>query len=151
MDFNTSVKDLILDYDFKYFLTKHIEDEHSDYSNQDIEKLYQAYDLNKEKLKQQIRNNKKQASFYIENQVRKMWSGGMLPDLFQLSENRGWWIIDFPAFGNDLAYLTAWQEHQKSLQWKKKTWDLAVKTGTVLAYLLSISKLIEYLIPLFKQ
>jgi hypothetical protein len=73
-----------------------------------------------------------------------MFEGGMLQSLFEInSDIKDHTILDFKQYGIQWAYFEAWQKHERIKHAKAKAWELIVKGGTFLAYLLSVIKLIE--------
>jgi hypothetical protein len=99
-------------------------------------------------LKKKAKENKKQFDFYSEEQVRKMFNGGLLPSLFQLDENRKHDIIDYSELGVNWAYFIHWQTYQKRKITREKIWNLIIKTGSVSAIIQSIFNFYEYLKPI---
>ena len=75
--------------------------------------------------------------------MRKMFTGGFLPALFHLDEGRKHTMFKFQEIGQDLAYFKLWQGFYKRKVTAKKTWEVVVKIGSVLAIILSIIKLWE--------
>ncbi len=91
------------------------------------------------------KKNKKQFNYYAEGQVRKMFTGGFLPALFELDETRRHTIHNFQGIGDSWAYFAYWQKYQKRKVSKEKVWDVLIKTGSILGILLSIIKLFDFL------
>lgn len=129
-----------MDYDF--FLKQNIESEK--YSQSDIEMIYSNYIKTSEEIKNKAKKNRKQFNIYAEGQVRKMFTGGFLPALFVLDESRRHTILDFQSTGQSWAYFKYWQKYQRRKNTKEKIWDLIIKTGSILAILLSVLKVLEY-------
>ncbi len=115
------------------------------YKQADIDSIYEAYKRITAEIKVRSKSNKKQFFFYSEGQVRKMFTGGLLLSHFELDESRGHTILDFPAVGENWAYFDYWQKYQKRKLTKEKIWGFTIKTGSLLAILLSIIKFIEYI------
>ncbi len=136
-------KKLLAKLDFEFFLMKNAEAEK--YKQEDIASMYSSYHLTIKRIKVEAQTNKKQFNFYSEGQVRKMFTGGFLPALFELDESRGHTIFDFPAIGENWAYFKHWQTYYKRKVTKEKIWDVIIKTGSVLAILLSLLKLFEFI------
>ncbi|MCF6182652.1 hypothetical protein [Lutibacter sp.] len=141
---NKSTKELLSKLDFEYFLKQNIEVEN--YSSENTKLIYENYDVFKKKVKGKSKENRKQFFFYCESNVRKMFTGGMLPASFGLDESRRYQIIDFPATGKNWAYFEYWQKTYKLKLTKEKVWSFVVKTGSVLAFILSILKLYEIIL-----
>jgi hypothetical protein len=129
--------------DFEFFLKQNIEAEN--YSQADIDKVYSTYHQTTKLIRSKAKANKKQFNYYVEGQVRKMFTGGFLPALFELDESRGHTIFDFPGVGESWAYFKHWQTYQNRKVTKEKIWDRVVKTGSILAILLSLLKLFEFI------
>ena len=91
--------------------------------------------------------NKKQFNYYAEGQVRKMFTGGLLPAMFELDEGRKHTLWDFPGIGENWAYFNHWQIYYKRKITREKIWDFIIKTGSILAFLLSVLKIIELITP----
>ena len=136
-------KKLLCKLDFEFFLKQNFEVEK--YKQADIDNIYSNYETNLIKLKSKASQNKKQFHYFAEGQVRKMFTGGFLPALFELDESRGNTMFDFRIIGENWAYFEVWQTHQKQKVTKEKIWDFIVKTGSIFAILLSIIKLFEIL------
>jgi len=134
-------KELLSKYDFEFFLKQNIEEEK--YSQEDIDILYTSYKTSLKDLKLKYKKNKKQANYFWEGQVRKMFTGGFLPALFHLDEGKKNTIFEFQGVGHNLAYFKLWQDYYKRKMTAKKVWDTVVKVGSVLAIILSIIKLWE--------
>ena len=135
-------KKLLAKLDFEFFLKQNIEIEK--YSTTDIDSIYSSFKTANGEIKRKAKGNRKQFNYYAEGQVRKMFTGGLLPALFELDESRSHSIIDFPVVGNSWAYFNYWRKYQRRKITKEKIWDIVVKSGSVLAILLSILKFLEY-------
>jgi hypothetical protein len=145
-DFNfeqETTKKLLSQRDFEFFLKQNIEK--SEYKQEDIDKIYSCFLQTVKQIKEKAKENKRQFNFYSEGKVRKMFTGGLLTSLFELDENRGHEIIDFSAIGEDWAYFNHWQIFQKRKITCDKIWNIIVKSGSVLAIILSVMKFFEYL------
>lgn len=136
-----NTKKLLAKLDFEFFLKQNIETEK--YKQPDIDSIYHSFKQTFDQLKIKASGNKKQFNYYAEGQVRKMFTGGFLPALFELDENRGHTITDFPAIGVSWAYFKYWQIYQKRKITKYKIWDITIKTGSILAIILSIIKFLD--------
>lgn len=136
-----TTKKILSKYNFKFFLQLNIERE--GYSQTAIGEIYNGYNTARTLIRAKSKKNKKQFGYYAEGQVRKMFIGGFLPSMFELDESTQHVFYDFPSIGENWAYFSYWQEyHKRKLTWVK-VWDIIVKTGTLLAFLLSISKASE--------
>ncbi|MRT93128.1 hypothetical protein [Ancylomarina sp. 16SWW S1-10-2] len=51
----------------------------------------------------------------------------------------------FKEVGNDLAHLKLWQDYYRRKVTAKKIWNIVIKTGSILAIILSLIKLWETL------
>lgn len=144
-DHDTTRK-LLSEFDFGFFLNQNIKKEK--YKQEDIDKIHSSFKLTLTQIKVKSKENKKQFNFYSEGQVRKMFVGGFLPSLFELNDNRGHSLLDFSAIGENWAYFNHWQTYQKRKITRDKRWNAIIKSGSVLAIILSIIKLLEYLKPI---
>jgi len=134
-------KNLLAKLDFGFFLEMNIND-HT-YNRNDIDIIYSEFEKTKQLIKTKSKENKKQYNYFTEVQVRKMFTGGLLPSTFGLNESRGYTIMDFKSTGENWAYFDHWQKYQKHKITKAKIWDFTVKTGSILAIILSIIKFLE--------
>lgn len=130
-------------FNFEFFLKQNTEKE--GYNQSDIDGVYEAYRRVSAEIKLKAKGNRKQFQYYMEGQVRKMFTGGLLPAFFELDESRRHAIFDFPEAGKNWAYFEYWQTYYKRKITRKKIWDFIIKTGSILAILLSIIKVIEYI------
>lgn len=134
-------KKLLVKLDFEFFLKQNCEEEK--YNQDDIDKIYLSYQQTLKLIKHKAQENKKQFNYFAEGKVRKMFTGEFLPALFQLDESRRNTIHNFSAIGENWAYFKLWQKYYKRKVTKEKIWNLVVKTGSILAIILSIIKLLE--------
>jgi len=136
--------DLVLDYDFEYFLK--LDFEENQYSQHQIDEVYTAYHATIDKLKKKLKDNKKQFLLFLDGQVRLMFAGNFLPSHFRFDAfTREASIIDFEATGENWAYFELWKKYKRRERTRKKAWEVIVKFGAVLAYILSFIKLMELL------
>jgi len=138
-----STKELLSQLDFGYFLRQNIKKEN--YTEDNTKMIYDNFTLFNEKVMDMARSNKKQFFYYCEGQVRKMFTGGLIPALFELDEGRGFRIGDFPATGENWAYYQYWRKTYKRKLKKEKIWNFLVKAGSILAFILTAFKLYEIL------
>ena len=138
-----STKELLSKLDFEYFLNQDIENEN--YSPENISEIKNEYLKNKQILKNKSRKKRLQFYFYIEGQVRKMFTGGFLPALFHLDESRDHTIIDFKSVGDAWAYFECWRNLYKKKLFKEKIWNYTIRIGSLLAFILTGLKLYEFL------
>lgn len=138
-----TTKELLSKLDFSYFLQQNVETEN--YSDKEKKIIYESFAKYKTEVENKAKRNKKQFFYYCEGQVRKMFTGGFLPAIFELDEGRRLRIVDFPATGENWAYFKYWRKIYKRKIRKEKIWNFIVKTGSVLAFVLSILKLYEIL------
>lgn len=104
LDFeNIDTKELLSRLDFDFFLKQNSEEQN--YSEADINDLYNSYNENIRTLRAKFKTNRKQSNYFLEGQVRKMFTGGFLPALFHLDEGRSHTIFAFKEVGNDLAHF----------------------------------------------
>jgi hypothetical protein len=136
-----TTKKLLSKLDFEFFLKQNIEVEK--YKQSDIDEIYTSYNSFKKKLLAKSKTNKKQFNYFAEGQVRKMFTGGLLPAMFELDEGREHTLFDFTGIGEDWAYFNYWQIYYKRKITGEKAWDVIIKTGSILAFFLSISKIVE--------
>lgn len=134
-------KELLAKLDFEFFLKQNLNVEK--YNQIDIDKIYYSYAQTMKEIKIRAKSNKKQFNYYLEGQVRKMFTGGFLPAIFQLDESRRNTLFDFQAVGENWAYFNYWQIFQRRKITKEKIWDLTIKIGSILAIILSFIKLYE--------
>ena len=134
-------KELLSKLNFEFFLNQNIKTENYDKKN--IDSIYLEFKNTENKIKSQIKNNRKQYNFYLEGQVRKMFTGGLLPGLFLLDESRKNVIFNFSGYGENWAYFNYWQKYYRRKITTQKLWNIITKIGSVLGILLSISKVIE--------
>lgn len=134
-------KKLLAKLDFEFFLKQNCEEEKC--NQDDIDKIYISYQQTLKQIKAQ--ENKKQFNYFAEGKVRKMFKGELLPALFELDESRRHIILDFSATGENWAYFKLWQKYYKRKVTKEKIWDIVIKTGSVLAIILSVIKFLEYI------
>jgi hypothetical protein len=138
---NDETKCLLAKMNFEFFLKENIDTEK--YDNSDVAKIYSTFEKSKEELRTKYPNRNKQFVLYCEGQVRKMFTGGFLPALFQLDESRGHTFIDFIAVGESWAYFDYWRKAKNREITKKKTWEVVTKFGSIVAIILGILKVIE--------
>lgn len=136
-------KELLSNLDLRFFLNENIREEK--YPEREVSLMYSSYENTMKELKHKHKKNKRQANYFLEGQVRKMFIGGFLPALFHLDEGRKHTIVDFEGVGHDLAYFKLWQSYYKRKVTAIKTWDIIIKVGSVLAIALSLLKLWETL------
>jgi len=136
-------KKLLAKLDFEFFLKENISEEN--YNANDITEIYISYVNTLKEIKVKSKSNHRQFKLYSEGQVRKMFTGGFLPALFGLDESRGHKIFDFQAVGDNWAYFKHWQSYQKRKVNRERIWDIIIKTGSILAIILSAIKFSEYL------
>lgn len=74
-----------------------------------------------------------------------MFYGALLPSIFGLDESRGYIIIDFKGAGENWAYFKYWQKYQRRKITREKIWNIIIKGGSILAIILSIIKILEYI------
>jgi hypothetical protein len=147
LDFeNSDTKELLSKLDFKYFLNQNTEEEN--YSQEDMNDLYSSYFETLNSLKLRFKGNRKQSNYFLEGQVRKMFTGGLLPALFHLDEGGTSTIFAFKEMGSDLAYFRLWQLYYKRKVIKVLIWNLVIKIGSILAIILSIIKVWETFLKL---
>lgn len=145
-DFNfeqDTTKKLLAKLDFEFFLKRNIEVEK--YKQSDVDEIYISYNLFKKELLDYSKRNKKQFNYFAEGQVRKMFIGGLLPAMFELDEGKGHALCDFSKIWENWAYFNHWQSYYKRKVTREKIWDFIIKIGSILAFLLSFSKIIKYI------
>lgn len=143
---NKDYEELILKHEFKYFLENHLENKesNSNYTKENIQQIYASYERQRVLIKSELAKNKEQYRLWLYSAITHMFNGGVLPALFELNADvKDHTILDFEQYGINWAYFEAWQKWQRNrLRWRK-TWDIVVKVGTVLAFILSFIKLTE--------
>lgn len=125
--------------DYEFFLKHHAKEN----SNYDFSELYRGYNNTMTDLKRELKKNKKQQILLLDSYIRKMHSGGLLPNIFNITRAIGYNSIDLYAEGENLAYFKLWQKYEKRKILREKFWDIAVKFGAILGFVLSIIKIIE--------
>jgi hypothetical protein len=138
---NEDTKELLSRFDFDFFVRQNAKAER--YSQADMDVLYSTYEKTLGELRVKFKKEKKQANLFLEGQVRKMFTGGFLPALFELDEGRKHTMFDFKQIGHDLAFFKLWQEYYKKRVTTKKIWTILTRVGSVLAIILSVIKLWE--------
>jgi len=138
-----STKELLSKLDFRYFLMQNIEAEN--YSEEETKIIYENFEIFNKEVSNKAEKNKKQFFYYCEGQVRKMFTGGFLPAIFELDEGRRLRITDFSSTGESWAYFQHWRKVYKRKVRKEKIWSFVVKTGSILAFILTVLKLYEIL------
>lgn len=139
-----STKILLTKYDFGFYLERNIDTNR--YKEDDIKIIYDGYKKSISELKVNLKNSKNQNFVFLEGKVRKMFSGGFIPALFELDETRELQIFDFAAVGKDWAYFYMWRRLKKRKITISNVWTWIIKTGSILAIILTILKIIEMLI-----
>jgi hypothetical protein len=122
---NSDVRELLSELDFRYFLDQNIKEE--GYGQSEIDLIYSSHKEWVKTIKNDAKGNKKQFNFYVEGQVRKMFTGGLLPTLFHLNEAREHVIFDFPGTGENWAYFDHWRQLENPV---KETSQFRVKVTT---------------------
>lgn len=143
---NKDYQDLILQFNIQYFIELNVKEKVKEgvYSNDNVVEIYVGYNQEKTLIKEELKRNKKQHLYYLYGNVIHMFNGGLLPSLFRLNDNvKDFIIFDFKGVGKNWAQFEVWQKHERFRKKMKDGWDIAVKIGTILAYLLSILKLID--------
>ena len=138
-----ATKELLSNYDFEFFLKEDFNQ--NNYSKENIDSLYKSFNKHDILIKEKRKSNITQYNYYLEGMVRKMYIGGLLPCLFHLNNAKGHTITDFVGFGENWAYFNNWQHYYKRKVTKTKVWDYIVKSGGILAILLSLQKVYEIL------
>lgn len=147
--FDVEMKELLCKYDFEFFVKQNIQEQK--YPIENVNEIYSRYKEVKRELKNELSKNKKQYFLYLDGQVGKMFSGGLLPSLFNLNDVRQHVFLDFPAIGENWAYFEIWQNRYKNKITKKKLWKGIIATGSILGIILSIWKLIEVIKMNYEQ
>ncbi|MDR3652595.1 MAG: hypothetical protein P4L34_06455 [Paludibacter sp.] len=142
---NDDTKKLLCKLDYGYFLRLNFEEEN--YNQKDIDVINEAFKTTTKQLNEKAKLNSLQFNLYSETKVRKMFTGGSLLATFGLDESRKNTIYDFKSTGEDWAYFNHWQKYYKRKITLNKVWNIVIKTGSVLAIILSILKLFEFLKP----
>ena len=140
---NEETKVLLSKLDFEYYLKLNVEKEN--YQLSDIDLVYESYRKTLRMIKLKLNKNKKQYNYYLDGQVRKMFLGGFLPAHFELDETKHHILYDFSEIGKDWAFFEFWQNYQKKLIKRKRIWNIIIKSGSILAIILTIIKLFEIL------
>ena len=144
LDFeNNDTKELLSKLDVAYFLKQNSEEQ--GYAEADMNELYYSYYEKLGTLKTRSKKNRRQSNYFLEGQVRKMFTGGLLPALFHLNDTRNFTIFEFKEAGNNLAYFKLWQKYYRQKVISKNIWNVIIKTGSILAIILSLIKLWETL------
>ncbi len=125
--------------DYEFFLKHHLKKT----SRDNLSELYRGYDDMMDRLKKELKINKKQQLLLIDSYIRKMHSGGLLPNVFNLTKSIGYNTIDLFAEGENMAYFKVWQKYEKRRYFYKRIWDKIIKIGAILGFVLSIIKILE--------
>jgi hypothetical protein len=112
-----STKKFLTKLDFEFFLKQNILKEK--YSQEEIDRIYSTYKLTTTHIERESKNNKKQFNYYAEGQVRKMFTGGFLPALFELDEGRKQTFLNFDGVGESWAYFYFWQKYHPQLSFRQ--------------------------------
>ncbi len=139
-----STKELLSKLDIEFFLKQNFDKKK--YDEIEINEVYSNYKIHKKELKEKSKKNKKQFDFYVEGQIRKMFTGGFLPAIFELDTGRELNIFDFAGIGESWAYFDYWRKYYKRKLKKERIWGYLVKIGSVLAFILTLLKLYDLLI-----
>jgi hypothetical protein len=138
IELSNEMRELYVNYDFRYFLQKHLKTE------DDFQKIKGDFERYRNELLSDLKTNKKQFLHQIDGSVRKMHSGGLLPSLFQLDETRKLTIFPESEIAKDWASFEIWKKYEKRKILKKKISKMIIFIGSILAYILTVLKLIEY-------
>jgi hypothetical protein len=141
-EFTKELREALTKFDFEFFLAKNIKEEN--YPQEKIAELYKSKNVSIEKLKAELKVNKKQTLLYLNGEIAKAVRGGMLMSHFNLSENREFTIMDFENYGTDWAYFEVWKKYESQKLTTKKIWEWLTKVGAILAIVLSVIKLLEW-------
>lgn len=134
-------KELYSKLDFKYFLNRNIKTE--EISAEDVKLIEDGYKKTVRLIKEARSENKAQFHLFIEGYVRKMHSGGMLGTHFNLSEARGFSIIQFEDYGENWAYFEIWAKREKLLRVRKLIWKRIVEVGAIIGFILGVKQVIN--------
>lgn len=134
-------KNLLLKYDFKYFISEHIASK--DYSEIHEKEMFQSYEETKKELRKN--KSKKKAQYYLslEATIRRVYNGGFLPTLFGLNNLSNLSILNLYEVGEIWTHFETWQRLYRRSQVKKRTWNIITKFGSLLAIALGVIKLLE--------
>lgn len=135
------VKDLLAKFDVEYFFLQNIQE--NEYSQDEIDTMLNAYKNSIKSLREQRKKDKNQFDLYAEGQVRKMFRGGFIPALFHLDNGKDFKLFRFEEVGDDMGYFKLWQEYHRRKITAKRVWGIIVKTGSILAIILTVIKLVE--------
>ena len=141
IDLDNETRRLYCQFDYRFFLNNHLEE--SDYSKEDIDEIERGYRETKKKLLNNLKINKKQNISFIDGAIRKMHSGGALPTRFKLDESRSSHLLDFYAEGEIMAYFEIWKKYELRKIFKRNFWDITIKLGAILGFVLTVIKIIE--------
>lgn len=136
-----TTKDLLARLDLKYFLEQNIQEEN--YTELALKQMRARFASTTAELKARSRKRSSQLHLFAEGQVRKMFNGGLLPSLFHLNDIRDFRIEDFVAFGDNWAYFNHWQKRHKRKVTGAKVWTIVVRSGSILAFILSFIELMR--------
>ena len=145
IELNKETRKLIVEYDYGYFLMKNIA-KHN-YPKEQIDRLYKGYETEKKIIKKGLEENKKQFLFHLDGQIRKRISGGELTNHFELNESRDFIILSnaFEEIGAGWAVFETWKKYEKRRIYKEEFWNIVIKIGAILGFVLTIIKIIEEL------
>lgn len=138
------IRKLYIQYDYAFFTEENLRS--NEYPSKDIQVMKASYKETKQLLLRKIKSNKRQGLFFLDGDIRKMHSGGLLPARFNLDETRSWTILDFEAEGECWACFDVWKKFEKRRYRRKNLSELIVKIGSILGIALSVLKIFELLV-----
>lgn len=134
--FSEEEKALYCKYNFGYFLNKKMNSKK--WNQEIINQITEAYENYKSVLLLEAKENKKQFYFFLEGQVRKMHSGGLLSTHFNLSEAIDSMSLNNKAYGENWAIFEIWAKYQKPKIRRKKIWKRTVEIGSIIGWVLGL-------------
>lgn len=139
-------KELYSKLDFEFFLDRHLEIKNVNSDN--IQLIYKGYKNTLTKIKKAKRENAYQNHLFIEGYIRKMHSGGMLANHFNLSEARDFTVLRFEEYGDGWAYFETWAKKEKSKRIRKVIGKRIIEIGALIGYVLAAVKVYNLFIQM---
>ncbi len=142
-DLDEDTRRLYCMYDYHYFLERNIHQR--EYERTSIDQIHKAHQTTCEKLRKMLKENSRQAFYHIDGKIRNLHTSGQLPSRLELSQGGSGTVMNFEGEGEAWAYFETWKKIEKVRILKRRIWDMIIKTGALLGFLLTIIKLVEVL------
>lgn len=98
-------------------------------------------------LKEELKTNRRQTLLHIDGLIRKSHEGNSLLTLFGLDPSRSTEIFGdgFGEYGKEYANFAIWSKNERQKIRTKNFWDIAIKSGAIMGFTLTVIKIIEEL------